>query len=103
MAFLFDDHGQAVAYGWYGKAQEPETYVSTHIVFGRAILSRGIWRPNYAVGDAVAANGWGHEVFSDGKLRIELRTAEPTSQLGLNRPRNVSPGIRLTIVCAMHR
>jgi hypothetical protein len=36
MAFLFDDHGQAVAYGWYGEAQEPETYVSTHIVFGRA-------------------------------------------------------------------
>ncbi len=26
-----------VAYGWYGEAQAPETYVSTHIGFGRAI------------------------------------------------------------------
>jgi hypothetical protein len=37
VAFLFDDHGEAAAYGWYGEPQDPETYVSTHIVFGRAI------------------------------------------------------------------
>jgi hypothetical protein len=36
MAFRFDDRGEAVAYGWYGQAQELETYVPTHIVFGRA-------------------------------------------------------------------
>jgi hypothetical protein len=37
IAFLFDDRGEAVAYGWYGEAQEAETYVPTHIVFGRAL------------------------------------------------------------------
>jgi hypothetical protein len=37
VAFLFDDRGEAVAYGWYGEAQDPETYVETHIVFGRAV------------------------------------------------------------------
>lgn len=37
MAFLFDEHGEAVAYGWYGEAQELETFVPTHIVFGRAL------------------------------------------------------------------
>ena len=35
IAFLFDGSGQAVAYGWYGSFQEIETYVPTHIVFGR--------------------------------------------------------------------
>jgi hypothetical protein len=35
IAFLFDDQGAAVAYGWYGEAQDPQTYVPTPIVFGR--------------------------------------------------------------------
>jgi hypothetical protein len=37
MAFRFDDRGEAVAYGWYGEAQDLESFVPTHIVFGRAL------------------------------------------------------------------
>jgi hypothetical protein len=37
MAFYFDASGEAVSYGWYGEAQEPETFVPTHVVFGRAV------------------------------------------------------------------
>jgi hypothetical protein len=35
IAFLFDGDGTAIAYGWYGSAQPPETFVPTGIVFGR--------------------------------------------------------------------
>jgi hypothetical protein len=35
MAFQFDGSGTAVAYGWYGAAQDPQTYVPTEIAFGR--------------------------------------------------------------------
>lgn len=35
MAFLFDEAGVAIAYGWYGAAQPPETFVPTTIAFGR--------------------------------------------------------------------
>jgi hypothetical protein len=37
MAFLFDDDGTALAYGWYGTKQSVETYVPTSIVFGRVV------------------------------------------------------------------
>lgn len=37
MAFLFDGDGTALAYGWYGSAQSPQTYVPTRITFGRVI------------------------------------------------------------------
>lgn len=36
LAFLFDPGGAAVAYGWYGEDQDPQTYVPTQIAFGRA-------------------------------------------------------------------
>ena len=35
MAFLFDDDGTPMAYGWYGEAQSPDTFVPTKIAFGR--------------------------------------------------------------------
>ena len=35
MAFLFDDDGAPVAYGWYGAGQDPGTFVPTRIAFGR--------------------------------------------------------------------
>jgi hypothetical protein len=35
IAFLFDETGAAVAYGWYGKGQDPTTFVPTTIAFGR--------------------------------------------------------------------
>jgi len=35
VAFDFDDHGMAIAYGWYGEGQDLATYVPTPIVFGR--------------------------------------------------------------------
>jgi hypothetical protein len=35
MAFLFDDGGGVVAYGWYGSTQDPETFIETRIAFGR--------------------------------------------------------------------
>jgi hypothetical protein len=37
VAFDFDEHGIAIAYGWYGEAQELATYVPTPIVFGRVL------------------------------------------------------------------
>lgn len=37
IAFSLDDAGQVNAYGWYGEAQTPWTYVPTRIVFGRAV------------------------------------------------------------------
>ena len=36
IGFYFDD-GTPIAYGWYGEPQEPDTYVPTKIVFGRAV------------------------------------------------------------------
>jgi hypothetical protein len=35
IAFLVDDAGAPRAYGWYGEAQDPGTFVPTDIVFGR--------------------------------------------------------------------
>jgi hypothetical protein len=35
VAFLFDDDGTPIAYGWYGAAQPPDTFVPTKIAFGR--------------------------------------------------------------------
>lgn len=35
MAFLFDEEGTGIAYGWYGEGQDPATFVPTTIVFGR--------------------------------------------------------------------
>ncbi|NMC69129.1 MAG: hypothetical protein GYA57_03555, partial [Myxococcales bacterium] len=35
MAFLFDEAGAPIAYGWYGAGQPPETFVPTTIAFGR--------------------------------------------------------------------
>ncbi len=35
MAFLFDDEGTPLGYGWYGAAQRPQTFVTTKIAFGR--------------------------------------------------------------------
>ena len=35
IAFLVDASGAPRAYGWYGEAQDPATYVPTDIVFGR--------------------------------------------------------------------
>jgi hypothetical protein len=35
IAFLVDATGAPRAYGWYGEAQDPATYVPTDIVFGR--------------------------------------------------------------------
>jgi hypothetical protein len=35
IAFLFDATGAPIAYGWYGKTQDPNTFVPTTIVFGR--------------------------------------------------------------------
>jgi hypothetical protein len=35
MAFLFDESGSPAAYGWYGVAQSPDTFVPTTIAFGR--------------------------------------------------------------------
>jgi hypothetical protein len=35
MAFLFDGTGTPIAYGWYGAAQPPDTFVPTTIAFGR--------------------------------------------------------------------
>jgi hypothetical protein len=35
IAFAVDGRGDAVAYGWYGEDQDPQTFVSTRIVFGR--------------------------------------------------------------------
>jgi hypothetical protein len=35
IAFAVDEKGEAVAYGWYGEGQDPQTFVRTHIVFGR--------------------------------------------------------------------
>jgi hypothetical protein len=35
VAFDFDEHGRAIAYGWYGEGQDLGTYVPTPIVFGR--------------------------------------------------------------------
>jgi hypothetical protein len=37
IGFLVDASGNAVAYGWYGEAQDPLTYVPTPIVFGRVL------------------------------------------------------------------
>jgi hypothetical protein len=37
IGFLVDAGGNAVAYGWYGQAQDPLTYVPTPIVFGRVL------------------------------------------------------------------
>ena len=37
VAFDFDEHGMAVAYGWYGEAQDLATYVPTTIAFGRVL------------------------------------------------------------------
>jgi hypothetical protein len=37
IGFLVDARGAAVAYGWYGEAQDPRTYVPTEIVFGRVL------------------------------------------------------------------
>jgi len=37
IAFEFDDDNKAIAYGWYGEAQDLETYVPTSIVFGRVV------------------------------------------------------------------
>ncbi len=36
VAFYFE-RDVALAYGWYGESQEPDTYVPTNIVFGRAV------------------------------------------------------------------
>jgi hypothetical protein len=36
IAFLVDGHGAPRAYGWYGQAQDPTTFVPTEIVLGRA-------------------------------------------------------------------
>lgn len=38
IAFLVDAAGSPRAYGWYGEAQDPATYVPTAVVFGR------VWR-----------------------------------------------------------
>jgi hypothetical protein len=35
IAFAVDASGDAVAYGWYGEDQDPQTFVRTRIVFGR--------------------------------------------------------------------
>lgn len=35
IAFAVDGSGDAVAYGWYGEAQDPQTFVPTRILFGR--------------------------------------------------------------------
>lgn len=35
IAFAVDANGDAVAYGWYGEGQDPQTFVQTRIVFGR--------------------------------------------------------------------
>lgn len=35
IAFAVDGSGAAVAYGWYGEAQDPQTFVRTRILFGR--------------------------------------------------------------------
>ena len=35
IAFLVDANGAPRAYGWYGEAQDPATYVPTDIVLGR--------------------------------------------------------------------
>jgi len=35
IAFLVDASGAPRAYGWYGEAQPPETFVATEIAFGR--------------------------------------------------------------------
>lgn len=35
IAFRVDAQGAPRAYGWYGEAQDPATYVSTDIVLGR--------------------------------------------------------------------
>lgn len=35
IAFAVDDSGVPMAYGWYGEAQDPKTYVPTTILFGR--------------------------------------------------------------------
>jgi hypothetical protein len=37
MAFLFEDDGTPEAYGWYGSAQSPGTFVPTKIAFGRVV------------------------------------------------------------------
>ena len=35
MAYAFAEDGTALAYGWHGSGQDPQTYVPTSIVFGR--------------------------------------------------------------------
>jgi len=35
VAFDFDQHGMAIAYGWYGEGQDLDTYVPTRVAFGR--------------------------------------------------------------------
>jgi hypothetical protein len=37
IAFLTDQSGTPIAYGWYGESQDPATYVPTQIVFGRVV------------------------------------------------------------------
>jgi len=34
-AYLLDEAGVPIAYGWYGAGQPPETFVPTTIAFGR--------------------------------------------------------------------
>jgi hypothetical protein len=37
LAFAVDENGDAVAYGWYGEGQDPQTFVRTHMLFGRVL------------------------------------------------------------------
>ena len=37
MAFLVDDEGTPIAYGWYGAGQNPATFIHTQIAFGRVV------------------------------------------------------------------
>ena len=37
IAFLVDDKGTPIAYGWYGAGQDPATFIHTKIAFGRVV------------------------------------------------------------------